>query len=53
MVFPDDTIRLMFWTDLQGADVSAVINYTLAVPEPREHGRCWAWAAWRCCGRSC
>ncbi len=36
-VFPDDTIRLLFWTDSAGSgggDVSAVINYQLAVPEP-------------------
>ena len=33
-LFPDDTIRLMFWTDSFDGDVSAVINYTLAVPEP-------------------
>ncbi|QEG34462.1 PEP-CTERM sorting domain-containing protein [Bythopirellula goksoeyrii] len=34
-VFPDSTVRLLFWTD-QGpnGDVSGVINYTLAVPEP-------------------
>jgi hypothetical protein len=48
-VFPDDTIRLIVWTDLGGGadglpagfpnddgrnyDVSGVINYTLAVPE--------------------
>jgi hypothetical protein len=48
-VFPDDTIRLLVWTDLGGGadgipagspndsglngDVSGVINYTLAVPE--------------------
>lgn len=37
-VFPDDTIRLMFWTDDQGGDVSAVISYTLAVPEPASMG---------------
>jgi hypothetical protein len=34
MVFPDDTIRMLFWTDSFDGDVSAVINYTLAVPEP-------------------
>ncbi len=33
-LFPDDTIRLMFWTDQGQGDVSGVINYTLAVPEP-------------------
>lgn len=33
-LFPDDTIRLMFWTDSFDGDVSGVINYTLAVPEP-------------------
>ncbi len=33
-VFPDNTVRLLFWTDLSGTDVSSVINYTLAVPEP-------------------
>jgi hypothetical protein len=30
-VFPDDTITLMLWTDGGSGDVSAVINYTLAV----------------------
>ncbi len=36
-LFPDDTIRILFWTDSAGAaggDVSAVIDYQLAVPEP-------------------
>ncbi|MDZ4656076.1 MAG: PEP-CTERM sorting domain-containing protein [Bythopirellula sp.] len=33
-VFPDNTVRLLFWTDLGGTDVSTVIDYTLAVPEP-------------------
>ncbi|QDS98610.1 hypothetical protein [Adhaeretor mobilis] len=33
-VFPDDTVRLLFWTDTGNGDVSGVINYTLAVPEP-------------------
>lgn len=33
-VFPDNTIRLLFWTDTGTGDVSSVINYTLAVPEP-------------------
>ena len=49
-VFPDNTIRLLVWTDLGGGadgipagfpndrglngDVSGVINYTLVVPEP-------------------
>ncbi len=33
-VFPDDTIRMMFWTDSNLGDISSVINYTLAVPEP-------------------
>jgi hypothetical protein len=34
-VFPDNTITLMLWTDQgQYADVTAVIHYTLAVPEP-------------------
>ena len=33
-LFPDDTIRIMFWTDQGQGDVSAVIDYTLAVPEP-------------------
>lgn len=49
-IFPDSTIKLMFWTDLgvgadglpsgfpgddgRNFDVSAVIDYTLAVPEP-------------------
>lgn len=38
-VFPDNTIRLLFWTDLGSGDVSAVINYTLAVvPEPATAG---------------
>jgi len=33
-VFPDDTFRLLIWTD-NGFDVSAVISYTLApIPEP-------------------
>ncbi len=33
-VFPDDSINLLFWTDLGNGDVSAPISYTLAVPEP-------------------
>ena len=36
-LFPDNTIRILFWTDSAGSgggDVSGVINYTLAVPEP-------------------
>jgi hypothetical protein len=34
-VFPDNTIRLLFWTDMgPNGDVSGVIDYTLAVPEP-------------------
>ncbi len=33
-LFPDNTIRLMFWTDQGQGDVSGVIDYTLAVPEP-------------------
>lgn len=33
-VFPDDTIRIMFWTDTGIGDVTQVIDYTLAVPEP-------------------
>lgn len=33
-VFPDDTIKMLFWTDSFSGDVSSVINYTLAVPEP-------------------
>jgi hypothetical protein len=49
-IFPDNTIKLMFWTDLgvgadgfptgfpgddgRNFDVSGVIEYTLAVPEP-------------------
>ncbi len=34
-VFPDDTIRILFWSDEAAGDVSGVINYTLAqVPEP-------------------
>ncbi len=37
-LFPDDTIRFMFWTDSAGSgggDLSSVINYQLApVPEP-------------------
>lgn len=33
-LFPDDTIRILFWTDQGDGDVSGVINYTLAVPEP-------------------
>lgn len=33
-VFPDSTVRLLFWTDQGAGDVSSVINYTLAVPEP-------------------
>ncbi len=33
-LFPDDTIRMLFWTDSFDGDVSGVINYTLAVPEP-------------------
>lgn len=37
LLFPDNTIRMLFWTDSAGAsggDVSAVIDYELAVPEP-------------------
>lgn len=38
-VFPDDTVRLLFWTDQGSGDVSAVIDYTLAViPEPASVG---------------
>lgn len=37
-VFPDNTVRLMFWTDTGNGDVSGVINYTLAVPEPATMG---------------
>lgn len=37
-LFPDDTIRLMFWTDSFNGDVSGVVNYTLAVPEPASLG---------------
>ena len=33
-VFPDDTIKLLFWTDQGNGDVSSAISYTLAVPEP-------------------
>lgn len=33
-LFPDNTIRFMFWTDQGQGDVSGVINYELAVPEP-------------------
>jgi hypothetical protein len=33
-LFPDDTIRILFWTDSGQGDVSAVIDYQLAVPEP-------------------
>ncbi|MEM8946317.1 MAG: PEP-CTERM sorting domain-containing protein [Planctomycetota bacterium] len=34
-VFPDDTVRLLFWSDQGQGEVSGVINYTLAVvPEP-------------------
>lgn len=33
-VFPDDTIKMLFWTDSFSGDVSSVINYQLAVPEP-------------------
>jgi hypothetical protein len=33
-VFPDNTVRLLFWTDQGAGDVSGVIDYTLAVPEP-------------------
>lgn len=33
-VFPDNTVRLLFWTDQASGDVSSVIDYTLAVPEP-------------------
>ncbi len=33
-VFPDDSLHLLFWTDLGNGDVSAPISYTLAVPEP-------------------
>jgi PEP-CTERM motif len=33
-LFPDDTIRILFWTDQSAGDVTNVINYTLAVPEP-------------------
>lgn len=38
-VFPDDTVRLLFWTDQGAGDVSGVIDYTLAVvPEPATLG---------------
>jgi PEP-CTERM motif len=33
-LFPDNTIRILFWTDQSAGDVTGVINYTLAVPEP-------------------
>ncbi len=33
-VFPDDTIKLLLWTDQGAGDVTAPISYTLAVPEP-------------------
>ena len=35
-VFPDDTIRLLFWTDQGQGDVSSVIDYRLShdIPEP-------------------
>jgi PEP-CTERM motif len=33
-LFPDNTIRILFWTDQGAGDVTGVINYTLAVPEP-------------------
>ena len=49
-IFPDNTIKMMFWTDLgvgadglpsgfpgddgRNFDVSGVMEYTLAVPEP-------------------
>ena len=32
-LFPDNTIRILFWTDQSAGDVTTVINYTL-VPEP-------------------
>lgn len=34
LVFPDDTVKILFWTDQGSSDVSGVINYQLAVPEP-------------------
>lgn len=46
-IFPDNTIRLLVWTDLgvgndgfgpNSGDVSRVIDYTLAVPEPATLG---------------
>jgi len=37
-VFPDDTIKMLFWTDSFSGDVSSVINYQLAVPEPASLG---------------
>ncbi len=47
-IFPDNTIRLLVWTDLGvgpdgtfggfNGDVSGVIDYTLAVPEPATMG---------------
>lgn len=33
-LFPDDTVKLLFWTDTGQGDVSDAISYTLAVPEP-------------------
>ncbi len=36
-VFPDNTVRILFWTDSAGSgggDVTSVIDYELAVPEP-------------------
>ncbi len=42
-LFPDDTITILFWTDQSapngaGGDVSGVIQYQLAVPEPASLG---------------
>jgi hypothetical protein len=37
-VFPDGTVRILFWTDQGAGDVSSVIDYTLAVPEPATTG---------------
>ena len=37
-VFPDDTISMLFWTDSFSGDISSLIHYQLAVPEPASLG---------------
>ena len=38
LVFPDDTITMLFWTDSFSGDISSLIHYQLAVPEPASLG---------------